>query len=373
MSKNLFIPQRIKIGFNNRTDTFTGKLGYVIYYDEKNVLRKEKSWNSWRNDKIEPIEFDNKPQAGFLFNKGVNRHHDWYSSGRSMIRVYDPRDFEFEISVDNLIGILMHSDISKRDIIEPCVFAWAGTELVLLPINSEDYQRSLEYTSKQYTNISTKDLVPGKQYQARKSDQTYTYIGHYPYYGYESRGGDYLHKRKGKKHIFYDGKGFVVINPTTLSSILSDDINPDIPNLTDKWFTTVNSQPIKKYFIDQSDIPCGKFVKQLDDCTFKVVQMPSTGYGSLIDLDRTFVRITEYTFDYKNQILRQTQTMVSHTYTGYSPYYSRDLKKDESFYNQLINYGTTFNKEQFAEAMNKMGFYKLFVELENGYQLQIKL
>lgn len=43
MNDNIFIPKKLKIGFQNRTDTYTQKLAYVIYYDEKNKLRKEQS------------------------------------------------------------------------------------------------------------------------------------------------------------------------------------------------------------------------------------------------------------------------------------------------------------------------------------------
>ncbi len=42
MNTNIFIPKKLKVGYQYRDDTFTGKLAYVIYYDEKNKLRKEK-------------------------------------------------------------------------------------------------------------------------------------------------------------------------------------------------------------------------------------------------------------------------------------------------------------------------------------------
>lgn len=103
-----------------------------------------------------------------MLNKGVERYSDWGNSGRSMIRVHDSRGFEFEITVDNLIGILMHSDVSKREIDAQCVFAWWGTELVLLPTNSEEYQASLAFTSNQSEKLSTKYLVPGRVYKRRK-------------------------------------------------------------------------------------------------------------------------------------------------------------------------------------------------------------
>ena len=79
----LYIPKKIKVGFQNRKDTFTGKLAYVIYFDDKGILRKESSWESWRDSKIEPIEFDNTPRNGYLFNTGIRRD-GYYWGGMSV-------------------------------------------------------------------------------------------------------------------------------------------------------------------------------------------------------------------------------------------------------------------------------------------------
>lgn len=61
MNSSIFVPKTINVGYQNRSGTYTGKLAYVIYYDEKGKLRKEASWNSWRDDKILNDEFDNVP------------------------------------------------------------------------------------------------------------------------------------------------------------------------------------------------------------------------------------------------------------------------------------------------------------------------
>lgn len=204
-ASNLLIPTRINVGFQERQGTFTGKLAYVIYYDHKGVLRKEASWQSWRDDKIEPIEFENSPRAGYLFNKGIQRHGYHWGKGRSVIRVYDPRDFEFEITVDNLIGILMHSDVTKRDIVEECVFAWDGTELVLLPVNSEDYQASLNYTKKVALNFSARSLVKGHSYNQKRSEEVLVYLGYHEWFDWEydySGGSSYR-----KVHVLLTHRG----------------------------------------------------------------------------------------------------------------------------------------------------------------------
>ena len=54
MTSNIFIPKRLKVGFNERSDTYSKKLAYVIYWDDKGKLRKQDSWEHWRDKDIEP-------------------------------------------------------------------------------------------------------------------------------------------------------------------------------------------------------------------------------------------------------------------------------------------------------------------------------
>ena len=58
MSNAVYIPKKINVGYQKRDDTYTKRLAYVIYYDHKGKLRKETSWNSWRDHKIPNEEFD---------------------------------------------------------------------------------------------------------------------------------------------------------------------------------------------------------------------------------------------------------------------------------------------------------------------------
>ena len=69
MRSSIFIPKTINVGYQNRSGTYTGKLAYVIYYDEKGKLRKETSWNGWRDKDIPNNEYDNIPTEGFVLNK----------------------------------------------------------------------------------------------------------------------------------------------------------------------------------------------------------------------------------------------------------------------------------------------------------------
>ena len=260
---NLYIPKKIKVGFQERQGTFTGKLAYIIYFDDKDVLRKEKSWQSWRDSNIEPIEFENTPRNGYLFNKGIKRDGYYWGSGRSVIRVYDPRDFEFEVTVDNLIGILMHSDVSKRDIVEECIFAWEGTELVLLPINSEIYQASLNFTKKQGENLSAKTLVKGYTYNQKKTEEVLTYIGYYKWYDWKYDSGYYnkTHKSMGKKHIFYNGEHYITPAIQTFSSVNNEEIAENYSTLVENFFKTMHSQPIVSFKI--APTPIKKYEEKL--------------------------------------------------------------------------------------------------------------
>lgn len=257
---NLYIPSKIKVGFQKRSDTFTGKLAYVIYFDEKGKLRKETSWEGWRDTKIAPIEIENTPRSGYLFNKGVQRGgYDW-GTGRSSIRVYDPRDFEFEITVDNLMGILMHSDVSKRDIVEECVFAWEGKELVLLPVNSEEYQASVAYTAKQSGKVSAKSLVKGYTYNHKKIDQPLVYVGNFEWFewgsllnGKKTRDyyGEHSHYSAGKKHVFYnpETKEFLAPAMSFFSSVETEQVVEDYAAIVDAFFSDEHSQSIKQVAI----------------------------------------------------------------------------------------------------------------------------
>lgn len=191
MKSNIFIPKKINVGFQNRNDTYTGKLAYVIYYDEKGKLRKEKSWNSWRDQNIPNEEFDNVPISGFVLNKragGVEESYGW-NTRKTYCRVYDPRNFEFEITIENLLYILENANSIKGKGLEgDFVYGWSGKDLVLLPVESPDYKEITNYNNIVFNNesIKAKDLIIGATY-LDKENKEYVYMGKYDYFsvGYQ--------------------------------------------------------------------------------------------------------------------------------------------------------------------------------------------
>ena len=98
MKSNIFLPKTIRVGYQKRKDTYTGNLAYVIYIDAKGKVRKEASWTSWRDKKIDPTDFTNEPTSGFVLNKKAGGYDTGWNHRQTYCRVYDPRGFEFEIA-----------------------------------------------------------------------------------------------------------------------------------------------------------------------------------------------------------------------------------------------------------------------------------
>ena len=278
----VFIPEKCRAGFQHREDTFTNKLAYVIYYDAFNKIRKEQSWKNWchlpkehgggnntywRDRKqhtiegIDPFDFDNEPTDGFMLNKGIQRYN-WsnYGSGRSMCRIYDPRGIEFEITLENLIGILMHTDCSKREIQGKLVYAWCNRELMLLPCASVEYEAAKNYTKLQAKKVGARELQEGLTYVTKKEEHL-IYLGRHMYYEIidkSSRRED--PKRVGKKQYIFcdlDGKFTAIKNiPLTIAAISDNHCHENYSNLVDCYLASEISSRIIKWIekpIDQKE------------------------------------------------------------------------------------------------------------------------
>jgi hypothetical protein len=203
----LFIPKKIKVGCQWRKDTYTGKLAYVVYYNAKNQLAQEKSWRGWIHDTPQkiytgyengqyiyedkegiPIEdYENVPMEGFVLNRKAGGYGSGWNHRQTKCRVWDPRGFEFEITVENLLFILQESNSYKGKGLEgEFVYAWSGKDIVLLPCSGEDYKSSQEFTDLKKLSVHAKTLVPGRTYYTKDQEKV-VYMGKYNYieYGYD--------------------------------------------------------------------------------------------------------------------------------------------------------------------------------------------
>ncbi len=250
----LYIPERIKVGFCERKDTYTGRLAYIIYFDGKGILRKQKSWDGWRKHDIPAVDHPNAPTEGFVLNKGVGgtRHSSGWNARNEYIRVYDPRDFEFEISVANLLFILRECDCSRGKGLEgKFIYAWHGTGLVLLPVNSQDYQQCKQYTQLQGGAVKAKELIPGATYTTKK-EKDLVYLGRFDYhYAMEA---DRKTKSPARYHVFYGqtaswrtGSQFIYLNDLkSLATLKSDVVSPDYAALVDSYNKSAHGSPVVK-------------------------------------------------------------------------------------------------------------------------------
>lgn len=295
----IYIPNKIRVGYQNREDTFTKKLAYVIYYDNFGKLRKEKSWESWRDKKIEPKEFENVPTSGFVLNKGHTRYN-WSHFGNSKtvrIRIYDPRGIEFEITAENLVACLMHTDCSRREITGEMVYAWNGTELMLLPCTSDEYEKAKKHIELQAKKFSAKDLKEGATYLT-KSEKKVIYLGRFDYYKTvtfnDKESGVYAERCKSKTHLFcaeedWPGYGqsekikdwyFKPLVPSSaLAALATEDIPENYATLVDYYLKqSHHASPIKKYSIKPEREGGYRFTVSDDGKTVRQWRSSSGGY-----------------------------------------------------------------------------------------------
>lgn len=265
MSNNkLNIPKTLKVGFNKRSDTYTGMLAYVIYYDEKNVLRKEKSWTSWIDHKIDTQEHANEPTSGFVLNKKVGDYRGDWDHRMAHIRVYDPRGFEFEISVENLLYILQECTSTKGKGLEgEFVYAWDRSDLILLPVSSVEYQASRVFTDHKLSKVTKSEMTVGCVYLTKDMENV-LYLGREDYYEttthYSPVGGyDYCYSsvNKGKKHVFVhmdkerNGQYWVQTGFTKIASKISDAISTEFPDRFDKFKQSFYGSPVTKITFEE--------------------------------------------------------------------------------------------------------------------------
>lgn len=243
MDKKLFIPEKLKVGFQTRTDTYTKKLGYVIYFDEKGTLRKEKSWESWRSKDIVPLEIENTPIEGFVLNKNGGGNGRGWDSRQAFVRVWDPRDFEFEISVDNLLFILRLCDCSKGKGLEgQFVYSWDGTDLVLLPVSSEDYIGSCIFTDYKTKNIGLRELKIGTTYKTKNLNKL-IYLGKFDYHTINNTCKKLVfYNLKTSKHEYY-------INAKHLAIVFSEEIPENFHDLVEEYYKSRYGSKVSSLYI----------------------------------------------------------------------------------------------------------------------------
>lgn len=453
MKSQLFIPAKIKVGFNLREDTYTGKLGYVIAHDGK-VWRKEKSWEGWRvkfttpeelnelktkqfndqvdnqkknhqsyienhkknpqeayykkyaemteaqflaqynlddfdtwiksgrvylgnlsdDESIKPVEFENVPTEGFVLNKKAGGYSTGWNHRSTYCRVYDPRGFEFEISIPNLLFILQETSAVKGKGLEgEFVYSWDGKDLVLLPAHCEEYKQSKQFTKLQDGKIGVKDLIPGCSYK-KKNEQDLIYLGKFNWYALSYiRNNNSRELKIEKYHIFYDenynksyGSKFVVLK--NLSSFASRNSDVPVSNYAELMEEFSKSQYATKPVSLEEESAI--ITERKNDSSHYV----DGNYFLKISSDGEYAKYSIYTDYSSGGFYDENRNWIhKNIFKGYYLYKQETLTFKEGKLNiSQVDYNKRSSERRYTqEEMDAMDFKKLFLKLESGSKIEI--
>lgn len=344
MKNTIFIPKIIKVGYQSRSDTYTKRLAYIIYYDQKNVLRKENSWESWRDNKIDSLDFDNNPTSGFVLNKKAGGYSTGWNQRQTYVRIFDPRNFEFEITIPNLLYILENTNSIKGKGLEgEFVYGWDGTDLLLIPTSSPDYEEIVGFTAmvNQPESIRGKDLVLGGTYRTNKSED-WIYLGRFNKYEYSwDAKRDEL---KGMHYFFQNGTSY-----ETLKS------------LSGRIIKTVFTEPVINYAELMEEVEHHTIYSPLDKSKDEYVRFSKEEFEKVADQYYT----DKYIY-YKN-----TYVSIRTSKTSDGKYYLRDDYYWSNNYNEKaikIELGVNGYDKALSlnELYDKFEFMKKNEYLANG-------
>ena len=363
-SSKLNVPKTISVGFQERKDTYTGKLAYVVFTDAKGTLRKERSWNSWRDKKIDPKTFDNVPTSGFVLNKKVGDYSSHYGGRMAACRIYDPRDFEFEIKVDNLLFILEEtSAIKGKGLDGEFVYSWDREKLVLLPVSSQEYKGSVGFTELQTKKVTKADIREGCLYLLK--DQTpCMYLGRHDWYQWYP---DWLRDRfyegrftKSRLHVFVDtmsGKYITLTGFVKLAARLTEEPDTTFADKYEEFKKSNHGSPPKELVGIPWDVPSERNFSNYwyyeAAVYFKTEQGFIPGFVTKTTIDGSGVEYYVYK-ELSPVVLTEAKTIIfPYQYTG---------KKEIGAFESRQRTVPAIDKK----TLKSMELYDLFIKHEGG-------
>lgn len=170
----IFIAKRIKVGYKKVSDKV---ISYPIYWDEVNVIRKEDSWNKWRDKSLGESEYSNELCSGFKLVEFRNSYSFRFGYRDSHVLLSHPLGFIFEITISNFYELVMVDGVQNGTINGSQVLSWEKGELYLLSKRSELYAEACRFTERLYNNEPAKIVMqPGRVYKMRNGSR-FLYLG----------------------------------------------------------------------------------------------------------------------------------------------------------------------------------------------------
>lgn len=305
---------RFKVGFNYRTDTYTEKLGFVNpLMQEANGKKKEKfkyvkSYDKWRDKKIDEEFYDNEPLSGFVVNYRVGGHYSyWGDIGREpKVRILDPRGFEIEITLENLIEILEFGVSSGKLIEGEYQYVFRDKHLTLIHTKSELYKEIFGNKSEVKEFDKNDELIFGHIYQTSDLGSE---VGKHIYIGKQ-----YIYN-KGK---YKNGYGKVELVDTFIKYIDSD--SKSYNNSYDYHQTNVKKSQIKYHL--------GKCIYDINLKAF-YDSMYSCGFNSEVSIEHNWEGYNTPTKKYRIFDLGKFETYTN-TKTNFMVNYTTEESKSET-------------------------------------------
>lgn len=158
---------------NFNLDIDKAPLAFLTYdtHDAASKKRIDTVKNWYGSNKM--CNLDNPPLSGFTFVDVISRCR----TKNKLMRVFDPRGFIVEVSIDILLEIMQSATIKNGVIQEKCFWARKGAENILIPENTLLHEQYLSETVyAKAANISTKNLKVGGLY-INKDGKKYFYLG----------------------------------------------------------------------------------------------------------------------------------------------------------------------------------------------------
>lgn len=137
---------------HTREDITVAPLAFLTPYEDNAAGKKRRdSVRQWLNgyywvpeqNKVEKNTetriVDNKPKTGFK----VVAFADRYSTSNKLARIFDPDGFELEISIANLIDLMLFTTIEYGEIKSELIWARDGANNWLLPTDTDMFRRAL--------------------------------------------------------------------------------------------------------------------------------------------------------------------------------------------------------------------------------------
>lgn len=130
-----------------KSDDATAPLAFLVPYEDNAAGKKRMDsvdlWTNgtygWQRKDTDPrvgLIIDNKPMKGFKIVGWADR----WSTDNKTARIADPRGFELEIYIPNLVALIQDTTIVNGEIRDQLIWAREGANNALISIHSEDYK-----------------------------------------------------------------------------------------------------------------------------------------------------------------------------------------------------------------------------------------